>query len=329
VALAGSALTPGGDWRPYADSSPFNRPLWGAPAHPNSAAMVARILSWGRPGNLTAGNADTEHDYGQPVYFSRAGDPLVTLRATENWGPNPINGLRIPVPAGARPAGGDDGHMAIVTPDGWEYDLWRAKAPGYGELRFSWGGRVRIDGNGLGSGGTASGFGNLAGLIRPEELAAGRIDHALFVVLRCTSNVTNFGYGVKPRRAGDPNSSFVFPATHGGYPCAWETDAPPMGARLSLSMSEDQINATRTPAWQKTILRALATYGGYVGDTGGSGFGFQLQSGATYTSFGREDAAVSFARANGLPTWQGKYVFDVASGVDWARFLRVNVPPAP
>jgi len=320
---------PGGAWRPYSDSSPFNRPLDGTAAHPNSAAMVNRILSWGAPGNMTAGDAGTADDFGHPVYFSQADDPLVALHATENWGANPLEGMRIPVPASARPAAGDDGHLTIVTPDGWEYDLWRAKPPTSRGLSFAWGGRTRVDGSGLNSGGTAAGFGNLAGIIRPEELAAGRIDHALMIVLKCTSNDTSFDHGVQPHRATDLNSSFVFPADHGGARCASsETDAPPMGARLSLAMSNAEIDALAVPAWRKTILRALATYGGYVGDTGGPGFGIQMQSGATYTSFGKEDAAVSYARANNLPTWEGKHVYNVANGVDWARYLRVVVPPA-
>ncbi len=37
---------------------------------------------------------------------------------------------------------------------------------------------------------------------------------------------------------------------------------------------------------------------------------------------------MSYARANGLPTWDGKCVYKLAGGVDWQRYLRVNVPPS-
>ena len=80
------------------------------------------------------------------------------------------------------------------------------------------------------------------------------------------------------------------------------------------------------PRWKKTILRALATYGAYVGDTGGGGFNFQFQSGSTYTSFGGTDRLVDWAsREPGVTAYQGKYIFDLAPGVDWSR-LRVIEP---
>ena len=48
------------------------------------------------------------------------------------------------------------------------------------ELRFSWGGRARIDGDGISEGhATAAHFGNLAGRTRAEELLADKIEHAL------------------------------------------------------------------------------------------------------------------------------------------------------
>lgn len=255
-------------------------------------------------------------------------DPIYTLRATEPWGANALDGLRIPVPPNARPAGSDDGHMTIVTPDGWEYDLWRAQAPpaGGGTLTFAWGGRTRIDGSGLGSGGTASGFGNLAGMIRAPELIAGKINHALFLTVRCTADNSSFGYGTL---AGTQTSSYVYPATSGGSSCpAGETNAPPMGAHFMLAMSDTQIQALAVPTWKKTVLTALAHYGGFVGDTGGPGFGFMFESGTTYTALGLAEPLVGFAQANNLPTWEGKYVFNMASGVEWEKYLRVLVPPA-
>jgi hypothetical protein len=325
----GAGVHPAASWRPYADSSPFNQSVTGAALAPRSSQVVARTLSWSLPANLTAGDADTTDDYAHPVFYSQPTDPVVTLHAFEPWGRATIEGLQIPVPAQARPAGGTDGHMTVITPDGWEYDLWEAKAPSGGKLEFGWGGRIRVDGNGLGADATAAKFGNLAGIIRPEELAAGRIDHALFIVVRCTSNDTSFGLGVKPHPAGDLGSSYIYPAGKGGAPCpATETDAPPMGARFRLGMTDAQIAALAVPQWKKTVLTALAHYGGYVGDTGGPGFGFQFESGTSYTAFGQKDPFVSYAQANGLPTWQGRYVYGMPGGVDWQKYLQVVAPPA-
>jgi len=324
----GGGALPGADWRPYAASSPFNQSVEGDPVVANSAAMVSAALSNGLPGNLVAGTAETANDWGHPTFFAQPSDPLYTLHAIEGGGRNELEGMRIPVPEYARPAGGGDGHMTIVTPDGWEYDLWQARPlpPGGGTLNFSLGGRTRIDGNGAGSGGTAAGFGNLAGMIRAPELAAGHIDHALFIVLKCAAKGTSFGYGATATSYG---SSYVYPANHGGTSCgSSNSSVPPLGARFTLAMSSAQIEALPVPSWKKTILTALAEYGGYVGDTGGSGFGFMFESSTSYTALGDSDPLVGFAKENGLPTWEGNYVFNMASGVEWSKYLRVLAPPS-
>jgi hypothetical protein len=324
----GATAHPSASWRPYSASSPFNQTATSAAVAPRSAQVVARTLGWGAPANLVAGAADTPDDYAHPVYYSQPTDPIVTLHATEPWGRAAIEGMQIRVPAAARPAGGTDGHLTVITPDGWEYDLWESQTPRNGTLNFGWGGRIRVDGNGLGADGTAAQFGNLAGIIRPEELAAGKINHALFIVVKCTSSDTTFGLGVKPHRAGDLGSSYIYPAGKGGSSCpSNQTDAPPMGARFRLNMTDAQIAALPVPKWKKTVLTAFAHYGGYVGDTGGPGFGFQFESGTSYTSFGQKDPFVSYAQSNNLPTWQGRYVYGMPGDVDWSRYLQVVAPP--
>ena len=321
----GGGILPGPEWRPYASTSPFNTSTAGATVVPNSQAIVEKALSFGLPGNLEAGGAETPNDWGHPTFFAQPGDPIYTLHATKETGP--IEGMKIPIPSYARPAGGADGHMAVVTPDGWEYDFWQVheKNPSTGVLTFSLGGRTRIDGDGLGSGATGADFGNLAGIIRAPELAAGSINHALFIVLKCAAKGTSFGYGTTATSYG---SSYVYPAMHGGSACASEDpNLPPLGTRLMLEMSDAQIAALPVPSWKKTILTALAHYGGYIGDTGGPGFGLEFESSATYTALGLPDPLVAFAAQNNLPTWEGAYVFNMASGADWAKYLRVLAPP--
>jgi hypothetical protein len=320
---------PSASWRPYAANSPFNTSAAAQPVHPNSQNIVNEVLSLGSIGNLVAGNADTTSDWGHPTYYSQPTDPLYTLEWTGGGPGAAIDGMQIRIPNAARPAGSDDGHMTVVGPGGWEYDFWRVgtKPQGGGTMTFAGGGRTRIDGSGLDSGATAANFGNLAGVIRAQELAAGRINHALFIVVECTAKGTSFGYGTKTTS----NGSMVYPASHGASACPTDSpDLPPVGARFRLAMSDAQIQALAVPGWKKTILTALAHYGGYVGDTGGPGFAFQFESGSTYTSFGVSDRMVDFAKtASGVSLYEGKYVFNMADGVDWARYLRVLVPPAP
>jgi hypothetical protein len=320
----GGLTLPGSRWRPYSRSSPFNQPTAGDPVSPDSEAIVEKVLTWGLPANLTAGEPPSE-EWSHPTFFAQPGDPLYTVHLTKPWGANRIDGMRIPVPPDARPAGGSDGQMAVVTPSGWEYDFWQARAPGAhgGSLTASWGGRTRIDGSGLHSGGTASGFGNLAGMIREPELAAGHINHALFITLRCAARRGDARFG-----AGAWVSRYVYPASAGGAACPpGESGAPALGTRFMLAMSPEQIDALPLPGWKKTILTALAQYGGYFGDTGGPGFGFMFESSVTYTALGLPDPFVEFAKANGVPASGGRYVFDLAAGVEWARYLRVLAPP--
>jgi hypothetical protein len=309
---------PAGCWRPYASGSPFNELIPAAEprVHPNSAAIVARLLGFGQLQNLTAGDADTASDWWHPTYYSQPTDPLFTLHCYEaSWGTCSIERHRIRVPDKARPAGGGDAHMTVVDQAaGWEYDLYkvRSKPKGGGTLEFRWGGRTRIDGDGRASDATASRYGNLAGIIRAQELEAGAIRHGLFMVAYCDSG------------------EFVYPALKGGRSCSSiglsNKGAPPMGARFQLAMSESQIDALAVPPWKKTILRAMARYGMYVGDTGSGSWAIQAESGSTYTSFAYEDRLVTFARANGVPSSGGKYVFGLKDGVDWARYLRVIDP---
>jgi hypothetical protein len=327
----GNLIRPGAEWRPYAASSPFNIGTAGASVHPSSAQMVSRVLEWGAPGNVPLGVAETSEDYMHPVYFSQPGDPVYTLHATEAWGNNEINGMQIAIPAGARPAGGADGHMAVITAEGWEYDLWQVKSvpAGGGTLSFSWGGRLRVNGSGVGGGATAANFGLTAGIIRPQELEAEKINHALFIVLKCTSNTTEFGYGEHAHAAGNNNSSYVYPATSGGARCSGsEANVPPMGTWFTLAMTEAQINALNVPGWRKAILRAFANYGGFVGDTGGPGFALQFESGSSYTSLGQADPWVTFAKKHGLPGSGGRYTLNLSEGVEWSKYLRVMTPPA-
>lgn len=305
---------PGACWRPYSAESPFNRKLSDASrVHPRSQAYVDQLMMFGGPG-IATGAADTEHDWNHPTYYPTANDPTFTIHCTESWGRCPIEGMQIPIPDKARAAGGGDAHMTVVW-EGWEYDFWLVtnKPAGGGTISISWGGRTRIDGDGLGSGATAAGYGNLAGVIRGPELAAGRIEHALFMVFRCD------------------NKSYVYPAAKGGSHCVNQgvptENAFPMGQRFRLAMSNEQIEALNAPAWKKTILRAMAEYGIYFGDTGGQTWGIQFESGATYTSFGMEDPVEVIARDSGIEEgWEGIYSMDLASGVDWKRYLRAVEP---
>jgi hypothetical protein len=289
-------------WRPYADTSPFNKPIPPSPAlHPRSRQIVDRLLSSGGPAKERAGSSGGE-DFGKPIYWARPTDPVFTVR-----GSDPVEGDRIHIPAGAQPANGSDGHMTIVEPDGWEYDFWRASAPSGGEVHVSTGRKTRIDGEGIGSGVVEARWGSLAGRVRAPEMQAGQINHALMISVECT------------------DGELQWPSINRGSRCGDPADAPSLGDRFQLAMSDGEIAALPVPAWKKTILRALARYGAYVGEQSGTWSLLGFEGAPTYTSFGYPDQMAVFAASVGIKSNGGAYYFDIASSVDWHR-LRVIDP---
>jgi hypothetical protein len=310
----GPDTIPGACWRPYADSSPFNRPL---PANPrlaaNSAAIASTVDGWGQPEQPYVGDADTTSDWDHPYYFSRPSDPTFTVHCTSTWGTCEVEGLQVRIPDAARAAGGGDGHMAVIDEaGGWEYDFWKvaSKPKGGGTLSISWGGRTKIgtdDSDGLGSDATAAQFGLLAGIIRYPEIAAGEINHALFMITRCANG-------------------HVYPAAGNGSACPSGVAGPAIGQHLVLDMSAGEIAALDAAPWQKTILTAMARYGVFVGDTGGQSWGLQFESGSTYTSFGMPDPWVAWATQQpGVSEWKGQQYLP-RIGVNWGSRLKVVDP---
>ncbi len=196
LAQLDSSRPPGACWRPYSDQSPFNRIVpGGAPLAANSAAVVGRTVGFGPPQKLSGGVAGTGDDWNHPIYYSDSSDPLYTVHCinSSQWGACEVEGAKIHIPGPARAAGGADAHLAVIDKAaGMEYDFWQVlqKLSGGGTLTATYGGKTAIGGDGLGSQATAAGFGLAAGVIRPAELEAGNIDHALFMVVDCTNGTS-------------------------------------------------------------------------------------------------------------------------------------------
>jgi hypothetical protein len=321
VGAFGGDAWPSACWRPFADASPFNQELpQDARVAPDSAAIVARIVDQPdhprQPGNLVIRKDGAS---GEPTYYARPGDPQFTVTCTRtDFGPCPLEGEQVRIPAGARPEAPTDAHLTVVDQDrGMAIDLWGVEpdlvpATG-GELKIAFGGQVPIDGDGLGSWGTAARTSNLAGRIRVEELEAGEIRHALAIVIDCD------------------DGTFVYPALKQGRTCpAPHEDDPPMGTRLRLDLSPAEIEALDAPPWRKTIYRAMARYGMIFMDTGtAASLELEAESGTMYTSQGGTDRWLDFAEsADLLETADGlQYVMSFAGdGIDWAHRLDVIKP---
>lgn len=323
VSGLGGGSFPDSCWRPYGPDSPFNERVRRAPTAPGSERMVNRLVGAGPISYAVAG--DPARDFGMATFYSTPDDPVYTFHCTENWGRCAIEGMEVHVPEEVMPSGvwplpspntAWDSHLTIIdTETGWEYDLWDVRSIANGEITTSWGGRTRIDGDGLGSDAVAAQFGSLAGVIRGEELAAGRIRHALTIDVPCTNG-------------------FVPPATKGGWECRDAgmpvADGLPMGAHLQLKIGRKKIRRMDAPKWKKAIIRALRNYGAYVSDTTGTAdqWSLNFESSASYKNYPVADPIVQVARQSGIQpedynnNGHDEYWMDIASGVNWDR-LRV------
>lgn len=267
-----SSFDPRSGGRLYSPESPFNQPL---PVHPAIDPASAQLVQGLARAKAQKGFVLSVGEWTVPTYFATAHTPGTTVQlgyAPPQWGmapnalaypPGSSGGLPeqmptrlhgVPIPPGAVPDPALDAHMTIVDQAaGCEYDLYGAHLAADG-WHAVWANSTRIAGSGVypsGLGAKASGFASLAGLIWPNELRSGRIDHALFFAYPFTRS----GGPVSPATASDGRVN--------------DSGALPEGARLQLDPNLDLDQLDLMP-YQRTIAKAMQTYGIVLGDTGGA-----------------------------------------------------------
>lgn len=278
----------------------------------SSSTFVSTITAQGGS-NFANGNwgASTPYpnanEFGHDVFWTGQSGTTDKWYKLTNVGGSFCNGnlaiLRIP--SVARPTGGSDSHMDIVDQstgvetacDAFPKSLIPLPVGGTqgSPTTLNVGGAFCGQGNvqtsiGANPGTTGwcaptSSFGDLAGMIRYEELSAGAINHALFVVVK----------------GGGAAQAQVYPGQTGGVG-ATGTSEPPIGSLLWLDQPCSTINAiTDIPAWDKAVLCALNKYGGYVGDTGGpNGISIGFSSDNAYTAYGLTGQMANFWSTHGI-----------------------------
>ena len=286
-----------GATRPFAATSPFNIRIKAAPAlDSNSAAMIARAA---RRDALYA----NLYAYGIPIYTAGASTPRyrVTCAMEGQWGNCPLSQRPMPIPVGAKPSTGSDGVLTVIDPStNTVGEYWQAVKTG-GTWKASWGAVNSLTGSGWGGGSTGAGASRLAGVIRVSEIERGVIDHAL--VLQSDNMCT--GVVRPPALKTDGTSA--------------RSDCIPAGSRLQLNPSVN-LSAIKglTPA-ERTVARALQTYGGYLIDRGGASLSVSFErapdagsnsTGSVYSRAGLSwdyfgMSRVPWERLRVLKTWQG------------------------
>ncbi|MDX8152600.1 hypothetical protein SK069_13425 [Patulibacter brassicae] len=195
-----AATTDVGGVRPFAASSVWNQRVSGASAALDSPRMIRLAAESPGPADDISRRSRLNRrrlfvntrGWAPPVYRVGTGRPVRLLcrqgRCVAGGGAVPSE-LRLPDDASSDP--GHDGWMILVDEQqDLVWDLWRARRVG-DTISYQFSRRWRLSGDGAGileSAATprtpsvrGSGVPLLAGLIRPQELRAGRIEHALAI----------------------------------------------------------------------------------------------------------------------------------------------------
>ncbi|WP_130650408.1 hypothetical protein [Egicoccus halophilus] len=242
---------------PYSADSPWNTPLPAdAPVHPDTDAFLERI-----EGPLTSDVSQ----YTLPVYEVDGDTPTVPVRLLHLFSDVDAHGtgldriqtptVEVPIPDRAAAARGSDAQIVVVNTDtGEEWGFWQLQPEDDGFVATN-GYRYHVDWNAVppdGFGSRGAGVPYLTGLIRPDDIERGRIEHAIA-----------FAYPT-------PSPEFVFPATKSDGPGEAGVDLPE-GARLRLDPSLDEQDLRELGLEEEglVIARALQEYGMILIDIAG------------------------------------------------------------
>ena len=237
--IAGCALFPA--------SNPWRQDISHAKLSKHSAAWVRSI---GRGVHLHP-DFGSNRTYGIPFQTVPATQKKVPIHFTA-YGSESDRGP-YPVPLNAKVEAGSDRHVLVASANCHLYELfdahrtlhgWKAASGAVFDLRSN---RLRPD---TWTSADAAGLPILPGLVRPAEVRAGHIDHALRFTVERTSRY------------------FIHPATHQAG-ATNSLSAPPMGARFRLKAS---FSLRGYHGAALVILKALKKYGMFVADNGGNWF---------------------------------------------------------
>lgn len=238
---------------PFSSSSLWNTDISSAPVDPNSNSIIS---NWVGSVNLHP-DWGTDPSYGIPYVVVNGSQPLVniTLNAYGSESdPGPM-----PVPASAPVEGGSsstgDRHVLVLDNGNcFLYELYNSSVNSDG----SWNADSTAVWDLLGNeqrpytwtSADAAGLPIFPGLVRYDEVAGGKIQHAFRFTLPQT------------------NAAFTPPASHYAATTSDPT-APPMGMRLRLKSS---YNISGFSSQMQVILTAMQHYGLILADNGSSLF---------------------------------------------------------
>ncbi len=230
--------------------NPWNTDISAAPRRANSDAMIAKIQAVGSD-NLHPDFGENPA-YGIPFVVVPQNQPHVPIRYTaygDESDPGPF-----PIPLDAPTEGGSDAHVLVVRQGTCElFELFASSRDGTGWAAAS-GAKFNLRSNALRPAGwtsaDAAGLPILPGLVRCDEMSAGRIDHAI----RVTFSQTQAGY--------------IQPATHKAS-SSTDPNLPAMGQRFRLRADFDVSSYT---GQARVLLTTFKRFGLINADNGSNWF---------------------------------------------------------
>lgn len=229
----------------------WHRDISALPVAPRSATYIASI---GAAKAVHADFGSGTYDgapFGIPVTDVSTAVPAVPV-TFDYAGESDPGPYRIPPTALVEggPAATGDRHVVVFDHTRCaDYELWNASRRGDGSWTAGSGAVFDLRSDRLRPAGwtsaDAAGLPVLAGLVRYDEVAAGRVDHMIRVTV--------------PRSA----NSYLWPARHAAGSA--DPSLPPMGLVLRLKAGVD---ISRLPPQARVIAQALKTHGAIVADNG-------------------------------------------------------------
>jgi len=290
----------------FADSSPWNTPVEGDPVDPRSTELIRlaklRTSAVEEPDGtlrpirrpIDVGLTVNVRRWTVPVFSERGGVETPAVCRQSDCGPDQVDSLVIPPDAAPDPR--FDGWMTVIDSEaGIARDFWRARREADGSISYHYVKAWALDGPGYqppgGVSARGSGLPLFAGLIRPEEVRAGRIDHALAISV-----------------PGPAQLKYVQPASR--------TDGDgrlrslPEGARLRLrpgmekKLTKTFVRSGKERRVAETLIDALERYGAIVVD--------------------RSAAPTMYAQRN--IDWRGILPLNLLQDIGLGRFEVVDLP---
>ena len=245
------------------DQTAWNQRITKAPVHKRSKQIIRAINRSG--GTELHPDFGGNGEFGIPFEVVPASQPNVQVEIGPDGFPDESDFGPAPIPADARIEGGPgsdgDRHVLVVQQGSCGlFELyrafpqaggnWQADATAFFDLNR--GGPLRPAGF---TSADAAGLPIFPGLVRFDEVAAGRVDHAI----RMTFDETRRGY--------------VPPATHFASDSC-DRDLPPMGMRLRMKGSyfKQLLKDFPEGSQSRPIFEALRNYGAINADNGSNWF---------------------------------------------------------